>query len=163
MIGRPSSIASGGVPIASAAASSPRVAAGLAQWEAYASTTRPLSTHQLKTAFTVATGARPSKAHLRKLGGEAHAAAAAATDKAAFVAAVERQLEAEAHDELRVLFNAFDVHHRGFLTMDDVKEVFMQVCPHVQPRQVEDAFNEADTARCGRLSFRAFELLMAGD
>ncbi|GFO48261.1 EF-hand calcium-binding domain-containing protein 11-like [Plakobranchus ocellatus] len=80
---------------------------------------------------------------------------------AQFRAAMKPKFDAVDEDEqIRHTFLAFDRTCRGFLTMDDVKAVFRQVCPHFAEHRVELAFKELDRDGDGRVSYKDFDFLM---
>lgn len=63
-------------------------------------------------------------------------------------------------DEIRQIFLAFDTRCQGFITLDVAKKNFLQVAPFLDPVTVEKLFQEADTDRDGRVSYRDFEFIM---
>ncbi|KAJ8289002.1 hypothetical protein COCON_G00016610 [Conger conger] len=44
------------------------------------------------------------------------------------------------YDKTRHIFNAFDVHCRGFLTMEDFQKAFSRAAPRLPRRTVQEAF-----------------------
>ncbi|KAK3802129.1 hypothetical protein RRG08_050016 [Elysia crispata] len=78
-----------------------------------------------------------------------------------FRAAMKPKLKAVDEDEqIRNTFLAFDRTCRGFLTLDDVKTVFRQTCPHFAEYRVELAFKELDRDGDGRISYKDFDFMM---
>ncbi|XP_052769071.1 EF-hand calcium-binding domain-containing protein 11-like isoform X2 [Mya arenaria] len=78
-----------------------------------------------------------------------------------FVACMsEKMAGLDEDDEIRHTFMAFDMHCRGFLTLDDVKKVFASHAPHVPVPTIHSAFREVDQDGDGRVSFRDFQFLM---
>ncbi|XP_064179160.1 EF-hand calcium-binding domain-containing protein 11 isoform X3 [Anguilla rostrata] len=64
---------------------------------------------------------------------------------------------ADQYDRTRHIFNAFDVHCRGFLTMEDFQKAFGRVAPHLPQRTAQEAFREVDRDSDGHVSFKDFE------
>lgn len=80
---------------------------------------------------------------------------------AQFREAMKPKLKAvDEDDEIRHTFLAFDRTCRGFLTLDDVKTVFRQICPHFAEHRVELAFKEVDRDGDGRISYKDFDFMM---
>lgn len=78
-----------------------------------------------------------------------------------FLSAVKRKKEARLYrNEIRQIFTAFDVHYRGFLTLEDFKRAFSRVAPKLPARTVLEVFREADQDSDGHVSFRDFEYTM---
>ncbi|XP_038968671.1 EF-hand calcium-binding domain-containing protein 11 isoform X2 [Rattus norvegicus] len=78
-----------------------------------------------------------------------------------FLNVVQRKKEAQLYrNEIRHIFTAFDVHYRGFLTLEDFKRAFSQVAPKLPSRTVLEVFREADQDSDGHVSFRDFEYAM---
>ncbi|XP_015763175.1 PREDICTED: EF-hand calcium-binding domain-containing protein 11-like [Acropora digitifera] len=69
-------------------------------------------------------------------------------------------LTEDCDDEIRQIFLAFDTRCQGFITLDVAKKNFLQVAPFLDPVTVEKLFQEADTDRDGRVSYRDFEFIM---
>ncbi len=61
---------------------------------------------------------------------------------------------------LRNMFRAFDAESNGFVSEADFVKALAAVAPSVDAGLVKLVFAEADAARCGRLSFAAFERVM---
>eukprot|EP00072_Mus_musculus_P061617 XP_011242519.1 PREDICTED: EF-hand calcium-binding domain-containing protein 11 isoform X8 [Mus musculus] len=58
-----------------------------------------------------------------------------------FLSAVKRKKEARLYrNEIRQIFTAFDVHYRGFLTLEDFKRAFSRVAPKLPARTVLEVF-----------------------
>ncbi|XP_018085899.1 EF-hand calcium-binding domain-containing protein 11 isoform X1 [Xenopus laevis] len=60
----------------------------------------------------------------------------------------------------REIFSVFDVHCRGFLTLEDFKRAFRQVAPHLSERTVVEAFREVDQDSDGLVSYKDFEFVL---
>ena len=58
------------------------------------------------------------------------------------------------------MFLSFDVHCRGFVTLEDCKAAFQSVAPHVSQEVLEGFFAEVDSNSDGRVTYRDFELMM---
>ncbi|XP_028742458.1 EF-hand calcium-binding domain-containing protein 11 [Peromyscus leucopus] len=78
-----------------------------------------------------------------------------------FLNVVKRKKEAQLYrSEIRHIFTAFDVHYRGFLTLEDFNRAFSRVAPKLPARTVLEVFREADRDSDGHVSFRDFEYAM---
>ncbi|XP_073923447.1 EF-hand calcium-binding domain-containing protein 11 isoform X4 [Castor canadensis] len=78
-----------------------------------------------------------------------------------FLNIVRKKKEAQVYrNEIRHIFTAFDVHYRGFLTLEDFKKAFKRVAPKLPERTVLEAFRETDQDSDGHVSFRDFEYAM---
>lgn len=78
-----------------------------------------------------------------------------------FIEIAKTKILTEDHDdEIRQIFLAFDTWCQGFITLDVAKKNFLQVAPFLDPVTVEKLFQEADTDRDGRVSYRDFEFIM---
>jgi len=82
-------------------------------------------------------------------------------DKAAFVTLMLGRMTQQDADELiRQIFLSFDAHCQGFVTLENCKQAFKQVAPHVKDAQVELFFAEVDSNGDGRVSYRDFDIMM---
>ncbi|XP_078518180.1 EF-hand calcium-binding domain-containing protein 11 [Lissotriton helveticus] len=63
----------------------------------------------------------------------------------------------QTYGEIRLIFNAFDVHCRGFLTLDDFRKAFKHVMPLCSERMILEAFREVDQDSDGHVSYKDFE------
>jgi Ca2+-binding EF-hand superfamily protein len=116
-----------------------------------------LGGHTLKLAFTAATGVRPSKAEVAALLGHDRNKAT----RGAFEAALRRHLAGlDPRDELWRVFSVFDGTGKGFVTREDLERVCGDAAPGLSRRTVLEAFDEADAAGRGRLTFAQFERLV---
>ncbi|XP_069884680.1 uncharacterized protein [Dipodomys merriami] len=62
-----------------------------------------------------------------------------------FVNIVRKKKEAQLYrNEIRHIFTAFDVHYRGFLTLEDFQKAFRQVAPRLPERTVIEVFRLPD-------------------
>ncbi|XP_003787028.2 EF-hand calcium-binding domain-containing protein 11 [Otolemur garnettii] len=78
-----------------------------------------------------------------------------------FLNIVRKKKEAQVYrNEIRHIFTAFDVHYRGFLTLEDFKKAFKLVAPKLPERTVLEVFREVDRDSDGHVSFRDFEYAM---
>ncbi|XP_076407331.1 EF-hand calcium-binding domain-containing protein 11 isoform X2 [Peromyscus maniculatus bairdii] len=78
-----------------------------------------------------------------------------------FLNVVKRKKEAQLYrSEIRHIFTAFDMHYRGFLTLEDFNRAFSRVAPKLPARTVLEVFREADRDSDGHVSFRDFEYAM---
>ncbi|OBS79124.1 hypothetical protein A6R68_18489, partial [Neotoma lepida] len=58
-----------------------------------------------------------------------------------FLDVVKRKKEAQLfRNEIRHIFTAFDVHYRGFLTLEDFKRAFSRAAPKLPARTVLEVF-----------------------
>lgn len=82
-------------------------------------------------------------------------------DKAAFVTLMYGRMTQQDSDELiRQIFLSFDAHCQGFVTLENCKQAFRQVAPHIRDAQVELFFAEVDSNGDGRVSYRDFDIMM---
>lgn len=65
--------------------------------------------------------------------------------------------EEDAFERTRQIFNAFDVHCRGFLKLDDFQAAFARVAPDLPQSTVVEAFRHVDRNSDGYVSFKDFE------
>ncbi|XP_023575392.1 EF-hand calcium-binding domain-containing protein 11 [Octodon degus] len=78
-----------------------------------------------------------------------------------FLNIIKKKKEAQLYrNEMRHIFTAFDVHYRGYLTLEDFKKAFRQVAPRLPGRTVVEVFREVDRDSDGHVSFRDFEYAM---
>nr|XP_040130752.1 EF-hand calcium-binding domain-containing protein 11 isoform X4 [Ictidomys tridecemlineatus] len=49
------------------------------------------------------------------------------------------------HNEIRHIFTAFDIHYRGFLTLEDFQRAFRLVAPKLPERTVLEVFSSRRT------------------
>ncbi|KAM6171052.1 EF-hand calcium-binding domain-containing protein 11 [Erethizon dorsatum] len=78
-----------------------------------------------------------------------------------FLNIVRKKKEAQLYrNEIRHIFTAFDVHYRGYLTLEDFKKAFRHVAPRLPGRTVLEVFREVDRDSDGHVSFRDFEYAM---
>lgn len=78
-----------------------------------------------------------------------------------FLNIVRKKKEAQLYrNEIRHIFTAFDVHYRGYLTLEDFKKAFKQVAPRLPGRTVLEVFREVDRDSDGHVSFRDFDYAM---
>ncbi|XP_015205917.2 EF-hand calcium-binding domain-containing protein 11 isoform X1 [Lepisosteus oculatus] len=62
-------------------------------------------------------------------------------------------------EKTRQIFTAFDVHCRGFLTLEDFRKAFSSVA-HLQDQTVQEAFREVDRDSDGHISFKDLESVL---
>ncbi|XP_053459850.1 EF-hand calcium-binding domain-containing protein 11 isoform X2 [Nycticebus coucang] len=78
-----------------------------------------------------------------------------------FLNIVRKKKDAQVYrNEIRHIFTTFDVHYRGFLTLEDFKKAFREVAPKLPERTVLEVFREVDQDSDGHVSFRDFEYAM---
>ncbi|XP_069772015.1 EF-hand calcium-binding domain-containing protein 11 [Narcine bancroftii] len=116
-----------------------------------------LSREDLKVAMVTMFGYKPSKVETDGLLGN-HLPGMTLDQ---FTSLACKKLAAmDRYDEARQIFSAFDVHCRGFLTVEDFKRAFSKVTPHLHDQMVLEAFREVDRDSDGHVSFRNFEIVM---
>ena len=82
-------------------------------------------------------------------------------DRAAFVTLMHGRMTQQDADELiRQIFLSFDAHCQGFVTLENCKQAFKQVAPHIRGAQAELFFAEVDSNGDGRVSYRDFDIMM---
>ncbi|XP_033622651.1 EF-hand calcium-binding domain-containing protein 11 isoform X3 [Fukomys damarensis] len=65
-----------------------------------------------------------------------------------FLNIIRKKKEAQLYrNEIRQIFTAFDVHYRGYLTLEDFKKAFRQVAPRLPERTVLEVFSH--DMKCG--------------
>ena len=136
-----------------------------------------LTKEDLKVAFVSLFGYKPSKSEVQQLmakyqtqessvggllpGNQALAKTKVGMTLEHFTEIAKIKILAEdTDDEIRQMFIAFDTKCQGFITLDIAKRVFLQVAPFLDSVTVEKLFQEADTDRDGRVSYRDFEFIM---
>ncbi|XP_033622650.1 EF-hand calcium-binding domain-containing protein 11 isoform X2 [Fukomys damarensis] len=66
-----------------------------------------------------------------------------------FLNIIRKKKEAQLYrNEIRQIFTAFDVHYRGYLTLEDFKKAFRQVAPRLPERTVLEVFSEPTDCIC---------------
>ncbi|KAM8921201.1 EF-hand calcium-binding domain-containing protein 11 [Pelodytes ibericus] len=60
----------------------------------------------------------------------------------------------------RQIFQVFDVHCRGYLTVEDFKRAFNRVAPNLCEQTVLEAFREVDRDSDGMICYKDFEFAM---
>ncbi|XP_029424491.1 EF-hand calcium-binding domain-containing protein 11 isoform X3 [Nannospalax galili] len=64
-----------------------------------------------------------------------------------FLNILKKKKEAQLYrNEIRHIFTAFDMHYRGFLTLEDFKRAFSRVAPKLPERTVLEVFRHTKTA-----------------
>ena len=82
-------------------------------------------------------------------------------DKAAFVTLMlGRMIQQDTDELIRQVFLSFDAHCQGFVTLENCKQAFKQVAPHIKDAQVELFFAEVDSNGDGRVSYRDFDIMI---
>ncbi|XP_005343503.1 EF-hand calcium-binding domain-containing protein 11 [Microtus ochrogaster] len=119
-----------------------------------------LSREDFKIAIVMLFGYKPSKIEADSLMSSVNPNTSGISLEG-FLHVVQRKKEARLYqNEIRHIFTAFDVHYRGFLTLEDFKRAFSRVAPKLPARTVLEVFREADQDSDGHVSFRDFEYAM---
>ncbi|XP_008053553.1 EF-hand calcium-binding domain-containing protein 11 isoform X2 [Carlito syrichta] len=64
-----------------------------------------------------------------------------------FLNIIRKKKEAQPfRNEIRHIFTAFDMHYRGFLTLEDFQKAFRQVAPRLPERTVLEVFRAPETS-----------------
>ena len=120
-----------------------------------------LDRRDLKASFSGLFGYRPSNYELTQ------ACSAAGVDDANSVALQDfsklvtpKILQRDQDHERRQQFKAMDRDCSGFLTLQDLREVLVELRVQLSDQALADAFIEADCDRDGRVTFRDFERLL---
>ncbi|KAJ8290289.1 hypothetical protein GJAV_G00010990 [Gymnothorax javanicus] len=122
-----------------------------------------LSREDLKMAVVMLFGYKPSKSEANFFMEHAHRENLPGVPLELLVSLMGMKLSVEdPYDKTRHIFNAFDVHCRGFLTMEDFQKAFSRVAPRLPERTVQEAFREVDRDSDGHVSFKDFEHAVRG-
>ncbi|KAI1895332.1 hypothetical protein AGOR_G00105210 [Albula goreensis] len=100
-----------------------------------------LSREDVKMAVVMLFGYKPSKSETNFIMDHALQNNLSGVPLDLLVSLMGKKLSVEdQYDKTRQIFNSFDVHCRGFLTMEDFKKAFSQVAPRLPQRTVQEAF-----------------------
>ena len=81
--------------------------------------------------------------------------------KKGFIDLMTSRLKSQDTDDLiRQIFVSFDRQSRGFISLQDCKDAFRQITPHIGERRIETVFGEVDSNMDGRVSYRDFEIMV---
>ncbi|XP_018583307.1 EF-hand calcium-binding domain-containing protein 11 [Scleropages formosus] len=117
-----------------------------------------LSREDLKVAVVQLFGYKPSKMETNSLMEPVLKADLPGVPLDLFVSLMGRKLSVlDPYEKTRHIFNAFDAHCRGFLTLEDFRRAFSRVAPRLPDRTIQEAFREVDRDSDGHISFRDFE------
>ncbi|KAJ1105385.1 hypothetical protein NDU88_002791 [Pleurodeles waltl] len=116
-----------------------------------------LSREDLKVAVVMLFGYKPSKAEVDSM-----ISTGQKNNEGVFLEEFIKLMSAKTSaqqtcGEIRLIFNAFDVHCRGFLTLDDFRKAFKHVMPLCSERMILEAFREVDQDSDGHVSYKDFE------
>ncbi|XP_067848164.1 EF-hand calcium-binding domain-containing protein 11 isoform X3 [Heptranchias perlo] len=101
-----------------------------------------LSREDLKVAVVTMFGYKPSKMETDMLMAAVLEKDLPGMPLDQFMNLMSRKMAAQdRYDEMRQIFSAFDVHCRGFLTVEDFKRAFADVTPHLPEQTVLEAFS----------------------
>ncbi|OQR94766.1 hypothetical protein THRCLA_08101 [Thraustotheca clavata] len=67
----------------------------------------------------------------------------------------------EAFDSVRVTFDSFDKSQKGFIDFNDLENALNRLGGNFTKNEIDEAFNEADMAENGQLSFKEFLVCLA--
>ncbi|XP_067848163.1 EF-hand calcium-binding domain-containing protein 11 isoform X2 [Heptranchias perlo] len=120
-----------------------------------------LSREDLKVAVVTMFGYKPSKMETDMLMAAVLEKDLPGMPLDQFMNLMSRKMAAQdRYDEMRQIFSAFDVHCRGFLTVEDFKRAFADVTPHLPEQTVLEAFREVDRDLDSHVSYKDFEFVM---
>eukprot|EP00761_Pharyngomonas_kirbyi_P001403 gb/GECH01001407.1/.p1 GENE.gb/GECH01001407.1/~~gb/GECH01001407.1/.p1 ORF type:complete len:165 (+),score=34.92 gb/GECH01001407.1/:1-495(+) len=78
-----------------------------------------------------------------------------------FFETIRHRIESISENEyLRDIFDAFDIHCRGFLTLEDVEAAFGKIAQAVPFKTISTVFSEFDENDNGYITFHQFQTLM---
>uniref|UniRef100_A0A3P8YPD2 EF-hand domain-containing protein n=1 Tax=Esox lucius TaxID=8010 RepID=A0A3P8YPD2_ESOLU len=104
-----------------------------------------LNREDLKIAVVMLFGYKPSKSETDMLMDQAQETDSPGVSVEMFVSLMGRKLSSEdQYLKTRQIFNAFDVHCRGFLKLEDYRRAFSKVAPLLPQRTVLEAFRPHD-------------------
>ena len=107
-----------------------------------------LSPHQYRLAHLEAFGAPPSDRDMPS----------GPTHRDVFFATMRRKAPLwDAEDRARVVFGAFDVDRKGYLTREDFAAACGVVAPHLSASTVDNAYGALDEHGDGRVRFNTFK------
>ncbi|XP_045418107.1 EF-hand calcium-binding domain-containing protein 11 isoform X2 [Lemur catta] len=118
-----------------------------------------LSREDFKVAVVMLFGYKPSKIEVDSLMSSINPSTSGILLEG-FLNIVRKKKEAQLYrNEIRHIFTAFDVHYRGFLTLEDFKKAFRQVAPKLPERTILEVF------RCvrGSVDLLPLQLLALSD
>ncbi|KAM3864380.1 EF-hand calcium-binding domain-containing protein 11 [Diretmus argenteus] len=116
-----------------------------------------LSREDLKTAVMMMFGYKPSAAETDLLmGPERHICLQRFVTLAA-----GKLADDDPYLKTRQIFNAFDVHRRGFLRLEDFRAAFGRVAPRLPDRTVVEVFCHTDQNSDGHISFKDFDAVIS--
>ncbi|XP_046296634.1 EF-hand calcium-binding domain-containing protein 11 isoform X1 [Marmota monax] len=119
-----------------------------------------LSREDFKVAFVMLFGYKPSKIEADSVMSSKNSSTSGVSLEE-FLNIIRKKKEVQLyHNEIRHIFTAFDMHYRGFLTLEDFQRAFRLVAPKLPERTVLEVFREVDQDSDGLVSFRDFEYAM---
>ncbi|KAM4664349.1 EF-hand calcium-binding domain-containing protein 11 [Discoglossus pictus] len=119
-----------------------------------------LSREDLKVAVVMLFGYKPSKVEIDSLILSTHSnSTGVKLDDFVKMMSTKKAAQLSFGDQ-RQLFSVFDVHCRGFLTVEDFKCAFKHVVPHLSEQTVLEAFREVDQDSDGLICYKDFEFVM---
>ena len=118
--------------------------------------------HELRAAHLALLGYAPSRLELDLLLPKPESGDEARMELPQFSEIMAHRLSTQDADEqARRAFRAFDRGHKGYVSLDDLREVVLAVAPSLPPRTVELIFSQVDADADGRVSYRDFMTMMA--
>ncbi|KAM4831945.1 EF-hand calcium-binding domain-containing protein 11 [Urocitellus parryii] len=119
-----------------------------------------LSREDFKVAFVMLFGYKPSKIEADSVMSSKNSSTSGVSLEE-FLNIIRKKKEVQLyHNEIRHIFTAFDMHYRGFLTLEDFQRAFRLVAPKLPERTVLEVFREVDQDSDGLVSFRDLEYAM---
>uniref|UniRef100_A0A8C5R701 EF-hand calcium binding domain 11 n=1 Tax=Leptobrachium leishanense TaxID=445787 RepID=A0A8C5R701_9ANUR len=118
-----------------------------------------LSREDLKVAVVMLFGYKPPKIEVDSMITLMPKATGVTPDAFVRMMSTKKAAQLSTGDE-RQIFQVFDAHCRGYLSMDDFKRAFKRVTPHLSEQTVLEAFREVDRDSDGMICYKDFEFAM---
>lgn len=120
-----------------------------------------LSVEDYKVAVISLFGYKPSKYEVEAVWSKHRPDTNTGLSKSAFIDLMASKLKIQdTNDLIRQIFVSFDRQSRGFISLQDCKNAFRQIAPHIAEHTIERVFGEVDSNLDGRVSYRDFEIMM---
>ncbi|XP_063294970.1 EF-hand calcium-binding domain-containing protein 11 [Pelobates fuscus] len=118
-----------------------------------------LSREDLKVAITMLFGYKPSKIEVDSMISLLPKTSGVTLGEFVRMMIQKKAAQMSIGDE-RQIFQVFDAHCRGYLTIEDFKRAFRHVAPHLSEQTVLEAFREVDQDSDGMICYKEFEFAM---